>query len=61
VTLPCEVDIFIFDNDWVCSVGVVVECKAGMRVVAGSIFLVEVIENLSLHSKELTGSSQGKM
>jgi len=37
VTLPCEVYIFIFDNAWqlgACSVGVVVECKAGMLVVA---------------------------
>jgi len=25
VTLPCEVYIFIFDNAWACSVGVVVE------------------------------------
>jgi len=35
--LPCEVYIFIFDNAWACSVGVVVECKAGMLVVASSI------------------------
>jgi len=34
--LPCEVYIFIFDNDWAWSVGVMVECKAGMLVVAGS-------------------------
>jgi len=37
VTLPCEVYIFIFDNDWTWSVGVVVECKAGMLVVTDSI------------------------
>jgi len=40
-----------------CLVGVVVECKAGMLVVAGTflgqIILVEVVENLSLYSKEL--------
>jgi len=35
VTLPCEVYVFIFT--WACSVGLVVECKAGMLVVAGSI------------------------
>jgi len=41
VTLPCEVYIFIFDNAWACSVGVVttavLECKAGLLVVADSI------------------------
>jgi len=37
VTLGCEIYIFIFDNAWPCSVGVVVECKAGMLVVVGSI------------------------
>jgi len=41
-----------------CSVDVMIECKAGILVVAGSwsdetFFLVEVVENLSLYSKEL--------
>jgi len=39
VTLPCEVYIFIFDNDWAWSVGLVFECQAGMLVNVGSIFL----------------------
>jgi len=44
----------------------VVECKAGMLVVAGSMlgrvkfFLVDVIENLSLHSKELELGQRSK-
>jgi len=40
-----------------CSVSVAVKCKTGMPVIAGSsqvkFFLVEMIENFSLYSKEL--------
>jgi len=36
VTLPCEVCIFTFDNAWASSVGVVVEYKTAMLMVASS-------------------------
>jgi len=54
VTLPYEVYIFLFDNDLTWSIFVVVECKAGLLVVAGLILSrVKNFFNLSLHSKAL--------